>query len=93
MAIMWNPSSVASVKKDVADAGGMVVSEDGQMAQVEVRAALTQRLQLIPLEQLEAQLTIVGDLLIQFQGVATTPFFKYFSYTHLIHSNTELCLL
>jgi hypothetical protein len=58
----------------VADAAGMVVSEDGLMAQVDVRAALTKRLQLIPLEHLEAQLTIVGDLLIQFQGVAMTPF-------------------
>jgi hypothetical protein len=42
----------------------MMVSEDGLMAQVDVRAALTQRLQLIPLEQLQAQLTIVGDHLI-----------------------------
>mmetsp|Transcript_42169 Transcript_42169/g.75691 ORF Transcript_42169/g.75691 Transcript_42169/m.75691 type:complete len:366 (-) Transcript_42169:6-1103(-) len=62
MATLWSPSSVVRADKEVADAAGMVVSEDGLMAQVDVRAALTQRLQLIPLEQLEAQLTIVGDL-------------------------------
>jgi hypothetical protein len=49
MAILWSPPSVARADKEVADAAGMVVSEDGLMAQVDVRAALTQRLQLIPL--------------------------------------------
>jgi hypothetical protein len=74
MAILWNPSSVARENKEVADVACLMVSVDGLMAHVDVRAALTQRLQLIPLEQLEAHLTIVGDLLIQFQGVAVTPF-------------------
>jgi hypothetical protein len=65
----------------VADAVGMVVSEDGLMAHVDVRDAFIQRLQLIPLEQFEAHLTSKGEFLAQFQD-ATTPQLDFFFFIH-----------
>jgi hypothetical protein len=44
MASLWSPSKVVRVDKEVADADGLVVYEDGLMVHVDVWAALTQRL-------------------------------------------------
>jgi hypothetical protein len=52
MVKMWSPSSIGRADKEVADDDGMVVSEDGMMAHVDVRAALIKQLQPIVLEQL-----------------------------------------
>jgi hypothetical protein len=55
MASLWRPSTLKRADKKVADAVDLVMSEDGLMARIHVRVALTQRFKLTPLEQLGAE--------------------------------------
>jgi hypothetical protein len=89
-ATLCSPCLVARADKEVADAVGLVVSEDELTAQVGVRTAYMQRLRFFqPLEYLEAQLTTEGELRVQFPGVMTL-FLSLFACTNTTHRHRTL---
>jgi hypothetical protein len=85
MASLWSPSTVVRADKEVVDVVGLVVSQDGLTAHVDVRAALTHRIKIIKSEHLEAWLTSKDDLLVQFQCVMTRPLIDLFPCTYMTH--------
>lgn len=68
MICLYGASTIAKFDKQKADEAGLKLSEDGQMACVDVRKALLSRLEQIPIEQIIAQLSRDGKIIIQFMG-------------------------